>query len=94
MLRLKRSLLSVFSYKIAESTADALIQAQNAQNASSALYHKGFGSGAYNAGLNDTWIKYNQARQGNWQYNKRYWDEALNAASTVGNFVGNVRSRR
>jgi hypothetical protein len=82
------------SNKIAESTADALIQAQNAQNASSALYHKGFGSGVYNAGLNDTWIKYNQARQGNWQYNKRYWDEALNAASTVGNFVGNVRSRR
>lgn len=82
------------SNKIAESTADALIQAQNAQNASSMLYHKGFGSGAYNAGLNDTWIKYNQARQGNWQYSKRYWDEALNAASTVGNFVGNVRSRR
>lgn len=82
------------SNKIAESTADALIQAQNAQNASSMSYHKGFGSGAYNAGLNDTWIKYNQARQGNWQYSKRYWDEALNAASTVGNFVGNVRSRR
>jgi len=81
------------SNKIAESTADALIQAQNAQNASSASYHKGFGSGAYNAGINDTWIKYNQARQGNWQYSKRYWDEALNAAGTVGNFVGHVRRR-
>lgn len=81
------------SNRIAESTADALIQAQNAQNASSASYYKGFGSGSYNAGLNDTWIKYNQARQGNWQYSKRYWDEALNAASTVGNFVGSVRSR-
>lgn len=81
------------SNKIAESTADALIQAQNAQNASSSSYHKGFGSGAYNAGLNDTWIKYNQARQGNWQYSKRYWDEALNAAGTVGNFVGNIRRR-
>lgn len=82
------------SNKIAESTADALIQAQNAQNASSTSYHKGFGSGAYNAGLNDTWIKYNQARQGNWRYDKRYWDEALNAFSAVGNFVGNVRPRR
>lgn len=82
------------SNKIAESTADSLIQAQNAQNASAASYYKGFGSGAYNAGINDTWIKYNQARQGNWQYNKRYWDEALNAVSTVGNVVGNVRSRR
>lgn len=82
------------SNKIAESTADALIQAQNAQNASATSYSKGFGSGAYNAGINDTWIKYNQARQGNWQYDKRYWDEALNAASTVGNFVGNVRPRR
>lgn len=82
------------SNKIAESTADSLIQAQNAQNASSASYHKGFGSGAYNAGINDTWIKYNQARQGNWLYGKRYWDEALNAVSTVGNVVGNVRSRR
>lgn len=81
------------SNRIAESTADALIQAQNAQNASSASYHKGFGSGAYNAGINDTWIKYNQARQGNWEYSKRYWNEALNAASTVGNFVGNVRKR-
>lgn len=81
------------SNKIAESTADSLIQAQNAQNASSASYFKGFGSGSYNAGINDTWIKYNQARQGNWQYSKRYWDEALNAASTVGNFIGNVRSR-
>lgn len=82
------------SNKIAESTADSLIQAQNAQNASSASYYKGFGSGAYNAGINDTWIKYNQARQGNWQYGKRYWDEALNAASTVGNLVGNIRPRR
>lgn len=82
------------SNKIAESTADSLIQAQNAQNASSASYYKGFGSGAYNAGINDTWIKYNQARQGNWLYSKRYWDEALNAASTVGNFIGNVRPRR
>lgn len=82
------------SNKIAESTADSLIQAQNAQNASSASYFKGFGSGAYNAGINDTWIKYNQARQGNWQYSKRYWDEALHAASTVGNIVGTVRSPR
>lgn len=82
------------SNKIAESTADALIQAQNAQNASAASYSKGFGSGAYNAGINDTWIKYNQARQGSWQYSKRYWDEAMNAASVVGNFVGNVRARR
>nr|DAH60082.1 MAG TPA: DNA pilot protein VP2 [Microviridae sp.] len=82
------------SNKIAESTADALIQAQNAQNASSASYFEGFGSGAYNAGINDTWIKYNQARQGIWQYSKRYWDEALNAASTVGNFVGTIRPRR
>lgn len=81
------------SNKIAESTADSLIQAQNAQNASSASYSKGFGSGAYNAGINDTWIKYNQARHGNWQYGKRYWDEALNAASTVGNIIGSVRSR-
>lgn len=81
------------SNRIAESTASALIQAQNAQNASSASYHKGFGSGAFNAGINDTWIKYNQARQGNWEYSKRYWNEALNAASTVGNFVGNVRKR-
>lgn len=82
------------SNKIAESTADSLIQAQNAQNASSTFYYKGFGSGAYNAGINDTWITYNQARQGIWQYGKRYWDEALNAASTVGNFIGNVRPRR
>lgn len=82
------------SNKIAESTADALIQAQNAQNASNTSYYKGFGSGSYNAGINDTWIKYNQARQGNWQYSKRYWDEALNASSVVGNIVGNVRSRR
>lgn len=82
------------SNKIAESTADALIQAQNAQNASNTSYYKGFGSGAYNAGINDTWIKYNQARQGNWQYDKRYWDEALNATSAVGNVIGNVRSRR
>lgn len=81
------------SNKIAESTADSLIQAQNAQNASSTSYFKGFGSGAYNAGINDTWIKYNQARLGNWQYGKRYWDEALNATSTIGNVVGSVRSR-
>ena len=81
------------SNRIAESTASALIQAQNAQNASSASYYKGFGSGAFNAGINDTWIKYNQARQGNWEYSKRYWNEAINAASTVGNFVGNVRKR-
>lgn len=79
------------SNRIAESTADALIQAQNAQNASSASYYKGFGSGAYNAGINDTWIKYNQARQGNWDYSKRYWNEALHAVGTFGNFVGNVR---
>lgn len=82
------------SNKIAESTADSLIQAQNAQNASSTSYFKGFGSGSYNAGINDTWIKYNQARQGIWQYSKRYWDEALNATSAVGNLVGNVKSRR
>lgn len=79
------------SNRVAESTADALIQAQNAQNVSSASYYKGFGSGAYNAGINDTWIKYNQARQGNWEYSKRYWNEALNAAGTVGNFIGNIR---
>lgn len=82
------------SNRIAASTADALIQAQNAQNASLTSYYKGFGSGAYNAGINDTWIKYNQARQGNWQYGKRYWDAALNAASTVGNLIGNFGPRR
>lgn len=81
------------SNRIAASTADALIQAQNAQHSSFASYYKGFGSGAYNAGINDTWIKYNLARQGNWAYSKRYWDEALNAAGTVGNFVGGVRNR-
>lgn len=81
------------SNSIARQTAASYIDALNAQHSSDAQYHKGFGKGAFNAGLNDTWNKYYDTKQKSWNYSKRFWDEGLNAARTVGNSIGTFRIR-
>lgn len=78
---------------IARQTAASYIDALNAQHSSDAQYYKGFGKGAFNAGLNDTWSKYYDTKQKSWNYSKRFWDEGLNAARTVGNSIGTFRIR-
>lgn len=78
---------------VARQTATSYIDALNAQYSSDAQYHKGFGKGAFNAGLNDTWSKYYDTKQKSWNYSKRFWDEGLNAARTVGNSIGTFRIR-
>lgn len=81
------------SNNIARQTAASYIDALNAQHSSDAQYHKGFGKGAFNAGLNDTWNKYYDTKQKSWNYSKRFWDEGLNASRTVGNSIGTFRIR-
>lgn len=79
------------SNSVARQTATSYIDALNAQHLSNAQYYKGFGKGAFNAGLNDTWSKYFDTKQKSWNYSKRFWDEGLNATRTIGNFIGSVR---
>lgn len=81
------------SNSIARGTAASYIDALNAQHSSDSQYYKGFGKGAFNAGLNDTWSKYYDTKQKSWNYSKRFWDEGLNAARTVGNSIGTFRIR-
>ena len=76
----------MISNNISRQTAAAYIDALNAQYGSNAQYFRGFGQGAFNAGLNDTWSKYYDTKQKSWNYSKRFWDEGLNAAHTFGNF--------
>lgn len=81
------------SNSIARQTASSYVDALNAQYISDTQYSKGFGKGAFNAGLNDTWSKYYDTKQKSWNYSKRFWDEGLNAARTVGNSIGTFRIR-
>lgn len=78
---------------IARKTAVSYIDALNAQHFSDSQYFKGFGKGAFNAGINDTWNKFYDTKQKSWNYSKRFWDEGLNAARTVGNSIGTFRLR-
>lgn len=78
---------------ISRQTAASYIDALNAQHISDSQYYKGFGLGSFNAGLNDTWNKYYDTKQKSWNYSKRFWDEGLNAARTVGNSIGTFRIR-
>lgn len=81
------------SNSIARETAVSYIDALNAQHSSDFQYYKGFGKGAFNAGLNDTWSKYYDTKQKSWNYSKRFWEEGLNAARTIGNSIGTFRIR-
>lgn len=81
------------SNSIARQTATSYIDALNSQYSSDAQYYKGFGKGAFNAGLNETWNRYYDTKQKSWNYSKRFWDEGLNAARTVGNSIGTFRIR-
>ena len=81
------------SNNIARETAASYIDALNAQHSSDSQYYKGFGKGAFNAGLNETWNRYYDTKQKSWNYSKRFWDEGLNAARTVGNSIGTFRIR-
>lgn len=81
------------SNNIARATAISYIDALNAQHSSDSQYYKGFGKGAFNAGINDTWSKYYDTKQKSWNYSKRFWDEGLNAARTIGNSIGTFRIR-
>lgn len=81
------------SNSIARETAASYIDALNAQHSSDTQYYKGFGKGAFNAGINDTWSKYYDTKQKSWNYSKRFWDEGLNASRTIGNSIGTFRIR-
>ena len=81
------------SNSIARQTATSYIDALNSQHSSDSQYYKGFGKGAFNAGLNETWNRYYDTKQKSWNYSKRFWDEGLNAARTVGNSIGTFRIR-
>lgn len=79
------------SNSISRQTAASYIDALNALHFSDTQYYKGFGKGAFNVGLNDTWSKYYDTKQKSWNYSKRFWDEGLNAAGTIGNSIGTFR---
>lgn len=83
----------MISNSIARETATSYIDALNAQYSSDSQYFKGFGKGAFNAGINDTWNKYYDTKQKSWNYSKRFWDEGLNTFRTVGNSIGTFRIR-
>lgn len=78
----------IISNNIARETATSYIDALNAQYSSDAQFYKGFGKGAFNAGLNETWNRYYDTKIKSWDYSKRFWDEGLNAGRIIGNSVG------
>lgn len=88
------------SNRVAESVAEGQIRALNAEYMASGDYYsmpiyektnKGYVKSAKSAFHYKTRMDMLNQR---WNYNKRYWDEGLNAINTIGNAVGNIGSAR
>lgn len=82
------------SNRIAEATADSLINAYNAENQASFDINSPFISGGKRKDAASVMNARMNALQEEWNYSKRYWNEGLNAVNTIGNAVGNVGSVR
>lgn len=80
--------------KIAEETSESYIKALNAEYAASYDINSPFTEGE-DSYVPSTVLKSRMdALNSQWQFNKRYWTEGLNALGTVGNAVGNVGNLR
>lgn len=78
-------------YKEALALADDYISAMSTQYESQTAYNMGFGSKGYDAGMRDAESKSFRSLLDRWNYNKRFYEEALNTIRTVGNAIGSVR---
>ena len=82
------------SNEIAGETAESYIKALNAEYAASYDVNSPFTEGK-NSYVPASVLKSRMdALASKWRFDKRYWDEGLNALGTVGNTIGNVGSLR
>lgn len=80
--------------EIAEQTADGYIKALNAEYAASRDINSPFVNGE-NSYVPASVLKARMdALNSQWQFDKRYWTEGLNALGTVGNAIGNAGNLR
>ena len=83
------------SNRIAESTADSLIKAYNAENQASFDINSPYMTKEGRKDAATVMKSRMDALHSEWSYSKRYWKEGLNAVNTVGNAIGSVgRIRR
>lgn len=80
--------------KVAEKTADSYIKALNAEYAASYDINSPFIEGDKKYVPASVLKSRMDALNTKWQFNKRYWNEGLNALGTVGNAIGNIGSAR
>ena len=78
----------------AERTAEGYIKALNAEYAASFDINSPFTEGKKSYVPASVLKSRMDALNSQWQFDKRYWSEGLNALGTVGNAVGNVGSLR
>lgn len=83
------------SNRIAESTADSLIKAYNAENQASFDINSPYMTKEGRKDAATVMKSRMDALHSEWSYSTRYWKEGLNAVNTVGNAIGSVgRMRR
>ena len=80
--------------KIAEETADSYMKALNAVYSASYDINSPFTEGGKKYVPASVLKSRMDALNTQWQFNKRYWTEGLNALGTIGNAVGNVGNLR
>ena len=80
--------------RTAEETADGYIKALNAEYSASYDINSPFEYGKDSYVPASVLKSRMDALNSQWQFDKRYWTEGLNALGTVGNAVGNVGSLR
>lgn len=78
----------------AEETAEGYINALNAEYAASFDINSPFTYGKKSYVPASVLKSRMDALNANWQFDKRYWTEGLNALGTIGNTIGNVSSLR
>ena len=80
--------------RIAEETADSYIQALIAENAASFDINSPFTEGKDSYVPASVLKSRMDALNSQWQFDKRYWSEGLNALGTAANAIGNVGNLR
>lgn len=80
--------------RVAEETADGYIKALNAEYAASYDINSPFVEGNTSYVPASVLKSRMDALNSQWQFNKRYWSEGLNALGTIGNAVGSVGNLR
>lgn len=78
-------------YRNALALADDYIAAMSTQYESQTSYNMGLGQKAQEAGVRDAESKSFKSLIDRWNYNKRYYQEGLNAIGVIANAIGSIR---